>query len=630
MFNFQRTDRVCRFCKETFCCSRCCNRHVDKDHSDVNTDCPLCASEVLSIRQGNFARLNFEDEKLLCHVINKHLPLHCKLCGVLFESKEDFKSIAACKWFKLWHGLTSTFIYDHQEKKLKPHSISDSDCNWSRFCTPPEIYRKTSTPMFDSQKNSFETPCVPKFTLKTPQTNSPSITQVTSSISKTNNTRYFSFLLTSNDKITPFKTCRDEQLPRNNSGRNLIVTYEKENEIDDDAVQVSPPVNVNLTTFTGGILQNSPQSDIFEDVVKVRFSDEFKTATEASEFSGNLMEPCVQNNFYASEEEEEEEFHDARNEITQKAKTATENIKDRKNIITKNNKDVNDIKNMKSTNDSQEKDKRRSLTEPSEYFVSPQSAAKERDSKRLLMMVLVETVESNSGELSNDLMPLINSGLKKLQEQLISANRQSPPSDSKSGEVCRRSITTMNMHIASIESYSPKSAAAVTNHEQFASSSSSSSSSVRSESSNNSGFLSTVTDALKQAFKSVSGLSMPSTSIQATKVMRREVIEELTSSQGSSSIDSARPGKRNREVFEGSSKESPFALTLDAKSPLAKRQKGWYKMIKGRQPISRMRNNRVTTSPRGVSTERQVFRQGSLTVGDTILPLPTRAHQSTD
>lgn len=130
---------------------------------------------------------------------------------------------------------------------------------------------------------------------------------------------------------------------------------------------------------------------------------------------------------------------------------------------------------------------------------------------------------------------------------------------------------------------------------------------------------------------SVSGLRIPPRSIEATEmIQRREIVEELTSSQGSSSgmrNSQARPGKRTREVVEGSSKESPIT---DTKSPLAKRQKGWYKMVRGRQPISRMRNSHVTTSPRGVSAETQVFRQGSLTVGDMVLPLPARAHESTE
>lgn len=113
-------------------------------------------------------------------------------------------------------------------------------------------------------------------------------------------------------------------------------------------------------------------------------------------------------------------------------------------------------------------------------------------------------------------------------------------------------------------------------------------------------------------------------SIETEVIQQREIVG--TSSQGLSSFSQARPGKRIREIGETSSEEDPIAL--DTKSPLAKRQRGWYKMIRGRQPIRRVQDSRVTTSPRGVSAEKQVFSQGSLIVGDMVLPLPARAHQS--
>lgn len=133
-------------------------------------------------------------------------------------------------------------------------------------------------------------------------------------------------------------------------------------------------------------------------------------------------------------------------------------------------------------------------------------------------------------------------------------------------------------------------------------------------------------------------MNIPAKSIETTKVIRRrETIQESTLSEKPSTSSSnlvnsvyTRPGKRSRDDSEDdSSKADSIELPLDVKSPLAKRQRGWYTMIKGRQPIKQMRKNRTVTSPRGVSAETQVFSKGSLTVGDTILPLPARAHQST-
>lgn len=64
-------------------------------------------------------------------------------------------------------------------------------------------------------------------------------------------------------------------------------------------------------------------------------------------------------------------------------------------------------------------------------------------------------------------------------------------------------------------------------------------------------------------------------------------------------------------------------------SPAAKRHRGWYR-IRAREPIARMRERQVVAaSPRGASRETQRFQQGTLSIGDTFITLPSRAHQST-
>ncbi|XP_011698535.1 PREDICTED: uncharacterized protein LOC105456290 [Wasmannia auropunctata] len=655
---------VCRFCKKTFCCAKCRDRHVDKVHPNVNADCSLCASEILPLRQCESTKLNLEDEKLLSHIVDNHLPLRCRLCGDLFESREDFKFIAACKWFERWHCLTSPSGHEHLGKKSKQYSVSESDCNGSTFCTPPEIYRKTSTPMLLGQKADFETLCVPEFSFKTPNsTNSQSIAQIPS-ISKTSDTQFFSCLLSSsNEKMTPFRTCGDEQFPRSNSGRKLTITEEEDNIAHDDAgkttanvkcprIEVSSHTDMDLTRTEGGILQqDSPKTDdVREDVVKkVRFSDQYKTAAELK----NLTEPCVRTVLNMSEEDD---FHDAHNASNaQKAKaTKAEDTKDAKSAADVSGmEDVNNVADVKNMDNSRKaEDRKRSLVpstsdslnnsqiriirdntknmkkenpEVSNVDSSTASQVIHGDSKRVVMMVVLE---SDVGGLTTDLMPLISSGLKKLQEQLTSANCQPPSNAAESAKVCRRSITTMKMSVESVENYSTNGAATMTNRGQLVSPSSSS---VQSDEtiSNSGGFLSTVSQAMKHALRSfsVSSLRIPR-SIEATEVIRRqEIVEEITATPGpSSDASQVRRNKRSREV---SSREDPVPFALDTRSPLAKRHRGWYKMIRGRQPINRMRNNRVT-SPRGVSTETQIFSQGSLTVGDTVLPLPTRAHQSTE
>ncbi|KYN13126.1 PREDICTED: uncharacterized protein LOC108766858 [Trachymyrmex cornetzi] len=655
-FQFGQANAACRFCKKIFCCTKCRDRHVDKVHPNVNTDCPLCASQILPLRQCESTKLNLEDEKLLCHIVNKHLPLRCRLCGDLFASREDFKSVGACKWFERWNCLTSPSSHEYLEKKSKQCSISESDCNGSRFCTPPEIYRKTSTPMLLGQKAGFETLSVPEFSFKTPKTDSSSISQV-ASISKTQTsdtqlTQFFSCLLySSNEETTPFKICKDEQFTRSNSGRRLNIMEVEQRKVANNATnvitanvnEVLSPVNMDLTPTEGGILQDSPVSDdVCEDVMKkVRFSDRYETAVEF----GDLMESCVRTILNMSMEDDS---HD-----TQKRATATEDTKDANNRMQTNS--MENTITPKITNDNQAEDITRFLIQPPENFLNNSqieiiqdnttnikkenknpnvsnevnngwSIINQQDSNRVLMMVLME---SNSGGLTTDLMPLISSGLQKLQEQLVS-NRQSPLNTVESTKICRRSITTMKMSVESVESIENYSADNVANG-QFALSSPVESS----ENSNNSGFLSSVAQAVKHALRnlSVPGLRVPK-SIEATEVVQgREIVEKLSTSPKLSSGASSsqiRLGKRSRETTEMFLKEDPTAFPLDTRSPLAKRQRRWYKMIRGRLPINRMRNSRETTSPRGVSKETQVFSQGSLTVGDTVLPLPARACRSTD
>lgn len=132
----------------------------------------------------------------------------------------------------------------------------------------------------------------------------------------------------------------------------------------------------------------------------------------------------------------------------------------------------------------------------------------------------------------------------------------------------------------------------------------------------------------------ISGVT--SSNIENSQVTQQQQIVGSTKSLPETSTRSdldknleIRYGKRARDVNEMSSSVDSVPSSwnqLDIRSPLLKRKREWYK-IKGRRPIHSVRNSTSQVkSPRGVSSETQVFSQGSLTVGDTILPLPARAH----
>lgn len=123
---------------------------------------------------------------------------------------------------------------------------------------------------------------------------------------------------------------------------------------------------------------------------------------------------------------------------------------------------------------------------------------------------------------------------------------------------------------------------------------------------------------------------VPMTSVTNTSDKSSDIVVNSTINS------SNRRGKRSRDEVDlipvgspeiSNQENAELNRQNDIRSPLQKRPCGWYRQIHGREPIARMKN--LFSSPRGISSEKQYFQQGSFTVGDTVLPLPSRAHQST-
>lgn len=277
-----------------------------------------------------------------------------------------------------------------------------------------------------------------------------------------------------------------------------------------EKITADETVHMNLTKAEDGILE-SPASNVCEEsdrtsdvVKKVRFSDQHETVSKCDD----SIKSCVKITLNASMEEEK--FHDA-HEIssTPSAKNPedTNDIKDTMKI-------VQDIENTK---DNQVEIKKCSFEKPLQNSLvylqndtkntekenqNPEikdedsSAMCRQESSRVLITVLME---SNSGGLNTDLMPLINSGLKKLQEQLASTNQSSSEVESTDTvNLPKKSITRMQMSVENVESYSTKDP---TDCRQIVPSSSLSMQNVK----NNNGFFAAVAQAMKYALKSFSG-----------------------------------------------------------------------------------------------------------------------------
>lgn len=427
--------------------------------------------------------------------------------------------------------------------------------------TPPEIYRNTSTPMFTSQKNSFEyqMPCMPNFSFKTPRTKSPMIeqTDVTSNSYESqrndNDTKFFSFSSSAleNEETTPFRNNDNEQFIRNNFGKLEVRKFlDIKKELDEAEIefyeeQMTSSVNMDLTSIEGGILQDSPKLNIIHEksgetsgiMKKVRFSDQNETLPEFE----RQAEPIAQDILNMTEEI----FHDAHDASNAKnTKDTRTNLKD-----TENTKIVKNILDTKDTKDSQTLIGRDSLVSSSEnsltnspkdfLVITPKrplmnssknfldnlqdeisrdneknkdkenrseealvnilSTVNQQGASTVLMMVLVE---NNIGGLSNNLVPLIDLGLKKLKDQIssVSSNIAETSSAANSGGYSRRSITKMQMSISSVESCSNNNA-----DQRQVVLSSSLPSTENYKNNSGGGFLSIFAQAVKCAFKNISG-----------------------------------------------------------------------------------------------------------------------------
>ncbi|XP_076619844.1 uncharacterized protein LOC143341109 [Colletes latitarsis] len=585
-----KRNRTCCVCDKLFCCAQCCERHEKKKHSNRQLSCPLCTSQKLPLRL-------LEDKLLLCHVAIAHLPLYCCLCGEIFKQSEDLESFGTCKWWKSRHRH-SLFVDKKPGLGTPPaifEGIESSITNLDSLTSPPELYRNTSTPMVVGQKSNFDlkTPNVPNFSLKTPKANSVSLDiQTRNDFGDNSESNYVSFATFATPEERPFRSSHgNKDSLRKNNSRKLDTMEEQEiinstdRRVDNNDVQ-----DMELTGIEGEMLPDSQSLEICvqtekrsDSLKKVRFSDEYET----------LPGPSTRTSSTFNATEDEEYF-----EVCNTLSEMNESLENSRIKIYEEN-----VKNTEKEN------------------CSPQSSS---DSTRVVMMVVME---NNSTFSTSD---LIDSGLRKL-DRIASKANISTKSHSSSG--CSSSITTVdsNYTVSSPHCYSTP------NQGNNSAQRDSNLSSNVSESSGSSRLFSMVASVVRTVMKNLSG-TRTTRNVEREQVSQREVIitrpstpETLNPMLNLVSSQLRRPGKRPRDTLESApspQRQMEFVVPqAEFGSPAAKRHHGWYR-IKAREPIMRMRNSRFT-SPRGVSSETQIFHQGSLSVGDTVLPLPSRAHQST-
>ncbi|XP_043461709.1 uncharacterized protein DDB_G0288805-like [Leptopilina heterotoma] len=270
--------------------------------------------------------------------------------------------------------------------------------------------------------------------------------------------------------------------------------------------------------------------------------------------------------------------------------------------------------------------------------------SQQAESSQIVMMVVVNNASRFS---RTDLVPLIDSELKKLEESSSmstvynSISSQSSSQEEKysvtNSQLRRKSTTSVNSYfsIASTECFSTQNDSASSNEKE-------NTTYENEESSKSDGILSAMARVVRNALKKLPGGSILQESSESTIEKSNSSLAESTSETLSLSSSTNSPPSSDQSVNNLTSKRPRDAvshstiipnptLPNEDRSPIAKRQRGWYKYkVRARPPIARMRKIQVT-SPKGISSETQRFQQGSLSVGrlNTIIPLPSRAHQCT-
>ncbi|XP_011302550.1 uncharacterized protein fs(1)Ya [Fopius arisanus] len=667
----------CYACKKLFCCVDCCTNHIRNKHPGRQSECPLCRSEILITR-------NFNNSHFLCHVVINHLPLKCRYCGDFFQCSADLKNLGTCSRRLLIqkdniineghsvvaHGpspLTQTPL--NPVNQSKGYSIEgDYNSNFEDLTSPPEFTRHTSTPMQIgiSRKTTgfiFKTPRSPNFSLKTPKTPTCVLQDKNqageagedskSSYSKTDTPLIYKKQLSRESNLQElleqsesvylsFSPSRRQNLSERASLKSILMSKSPgENfEPQKERVLEGTSTDMDLTEPMGftpvPLLKSDPEErtsiegvfkfppEVRDSGKRVRFSDQFEVqkvpdtspskspVTDIEEFfeaRQSLSEFTVINSDTSPGEQKED-----------KAKASpTTNNNFSPTRCEENEENRGNKENIENANIEKGTPTGKNNENEGHKYVS----TKVSETSRVVMMVLVEKT-GDSGNV--DLTPLINSGLKTLESVTTGMNSgESPVSTGEHPDVQKK------LAVVSVDTYKRISTIERCHKPESPGDLSQKRRSDKSESSGS--LLSAVANAVRTAFKNIS-----------EAVTTRHVMGEQEGSRKIPTIQihppdtpapSVRPLKRARddlisldaaEVTAAGATDSDESN--DIRSPEQKRPRAWYRQIRGRDPIARMKYSSILPS-RGISNETQCFQQGSLSVGDTILPLPSRAHQST-
>ncbi|KAK4871685.1 hypothetical protein RN001_015809 [Aquatica leii] len=136
-------ERMCRMCMQYFCCRNCKSKHETTQHQ-IFEDCELCI----------YGRTIFKSpsEKLLQHIKNKHLPLHCLFCKTVFSTLKDLLYGHGCSGQKNGNKNAVNENYQSPVTDMFHKSIISSN----KFYTAQNVHYSTSTPMQKNDNGEFK------------------------------------------------------------------------------------------------------------------------------------------------------------------------------------------------------------------------------------------------------------------------------------------------------------------------------------------------------------------------------------------------------------------------------------------------------------------------------------------
>ncbi|XP_051155393.1 putative uncharacterized protein DDB_G0289263 [Leptopilina boulardi] len=437
------------------------------------------------------------------------------------------------------------------------------------------------------------------------------------------------------------------------------INYEKENKFLLEENKISLENENNISLMISNVYLNDNKSK------EIAINENYLHKKNISSMKNIYLKEnvCFKNNIVSVSENK---IYTKKNGDEEKNSFDESNIYYQQNEISEDENKENEFENIRpssSNSNSSETNSRKN-----------QQAA---ESSRIVMMLLIDNASQFS---RSDLVPLIDSELKKLEETTTTTSSSSSSTSSlssintvynsisnrsigsqeekysmKNSQFRRKSTTSSVNSYFSIASSSSECYTAE-NESSFTSISNKENASYENEDSSKSdGILSAMARVVRNALKKFPGASILQESSESSNEESSSSLTKLpspielssssslslVSSPLSSSSSSSQPrleqsinhlaSKRPRDAISQSAIIHSPILPNEDRSPIAKRQRGWYKYkVRARPPIARMRKIQVT-SPKGISSETQRFQQGSLSVGklNTIIPLPSRAHQCT-